>query len=384
MKRRFPELAFLVLLLGIVVAGVARPVYLWDVVPYTAAVISIDESDSAKVHRKTFDALRDSVPAETFQKLTRRGPVVERVYSDPDALAQQLPFYRIRPLYIWASYILHRLGINPARATVVVSSLSVFAIGVITFAWIGPHIGGPFTVVATLLILYCSQVVNLARHSTADGLATAIQLFSLFMLLKYERVRLACVIALVAIGARTDALLGAALLVTYLAIWAPPAIRLKLPAAISFGIVGVTAYWVIGAAAGNYGYETLFYQSFLGKLVDPGSRTIDVSWSDYLGVCATNARYFLKEKLPAAMCMIALLVFWRSRRRRASLGAYGDLSLVMVVALILRFLAFPRWEARFFAINMLLIWIALVVVLFPRSREKETTSAGTTQIPVPL
>ena len=77
--------------------------------------------------------------------------------------------------------------------------------------------------------------------------------------------------------------------------------------------------------------------------------------------------------------MIALLTFWRSRRRRASLGAYGDLSLVMVVSLILRFIAFPRWEARFFVINMLMIWIALVVVLFPRAREEAATSVDNSE-----
>ena len=166
MKRRYPDLAFLVLLSVIVVAGVARPAYLWDVVPYTAAVVGIDEPDAAKVHRKTFDALKVTVPSETFQRLTGRGPVAKRVYSDPDALAQQLPFYHIRPLYIGASYILYRLGINPVRATVVVSGLSVFAIGLITFAWIGPRIGGPMSIVATLLILYCSHVVNLTRFSS--------------------------------------------------------------------------------------------------------------------------------------------------------------------------------------------------------------------------
>ena len=84
---------------------VSRPIHNWDMIGYIAAAKSFETRDPATLHAFTYDSLRRAVTPDEYQALTT-GPFRAAVAASPDVLAEQIPFYRIRPLYNGLVYTL--------------------------------------------------------------------------------------------------------------------------------------------------------------------------------------------------------------------------------------------------------------------------------------
>ncbi|HZQ17417.1 MAG TPA: hypothetical protein VFA90_01755 [Terriglobales bacterium] len=255
------------------------------------------------------------------------------IMDSPEHLAQLLPLYAIRPVYVELVALMSEMTGSPPEAIRLISSASYFFCGVLLGAITRRYL-------YSALVVVTPGIVNAARVGTPDILSGAV-LLGAFVAIINEKYAPAILLLMASVWVRTD---NAIFVMTMLA-WL--VVRKKLR--ISHGIVlaGVVCGSVetIDLFSGNYGWGVLFQYSFVaGKY--PAEIVPHITPLTYMRVFAVGAESLASQIAP---WLLLGSVGWKLR-------SFETAYLVpVVVASVLHFFLYPSPEGRYF------VWAYLIV-----------------------
>jgi len=347
---RVRELILVAIMALIVLAfGVKKPSYNWDMIGYVAAALSAEGYQGASLNKATYDSVRSEVGPHTFDQLTQ-DDYRETVFRDPASLAQQLPFYRIRPLYVGLIRVVHAMGLEYPKSTYVVSAIFA-ALSVVLLAFVAREIGAP--VIAVPLVVLFSGFIDIARLSTPDAMACFFALLTIYALIRGSTLVffLAAVLPLV----RTDFLLLSLLVLGHSFIFGQR----------KYAITSMTAacvlYELVVRMNGAYEWSTLFNTSLIHKTAYPAALIPSHAIGDYLRPYASMAYDFTLQ--PHFVIYGLALWFLMRNKTRPPSADWRLLSAVFIIPMAfvaIHLLLFPAMTYRFFVFAASVVAIGLI------------------------
>ena len=355
-----------------------RPGYNWDVLTYVASAKSLDNLSPDQIHAYIYDYVKNEASDEVAEKLLN--PAVEyrvAMQADSGLFAQQLPFYKPRVLYIYGINGLQKLGVNPFRASHLISVMAVFTALLIFAALLFGELKIGISGVLFPLLLLPLGLYMVAIHSTPDGL---VLLFFAAVALMYCASRTGWLLLLLPVGIliRTDLILLVACM-TAVAVFGD---RLNAKGYLLSAATAVAAYLLLNTYFNSYGWSATFYVSFVERVFNPAEAPMDVTLAMYLKVLARSSFVALKTaSFMAYVVSCGLILHYQLRDVFLVENIAAQRLLVLhhtcAVYVIVHFLLFPAVWERFF-IGPYGITVALGIYLVTRLPEdrKAIAAAG--------
>lgn len=330
--------------------GLAMPRHDWDMIAYVAAAYDEDGLKGPELSSTTYADIRQEVTSKKFSSLTE-GNYRATVFNDPNSLEQQLPFYKIKIVYVELIRALKNFGISYPKATYVVSAFFASA-SICILAALSAEFG-----VYTLLVPFIAAFAgfdSLARGSSPDAIACFFALLATYSFARRSIFvyPLAGLMPLV----RTDLIILSVLLMIF------DFVRKKRFYPILAGIVGVTSYAAVNKLAGSYGYLTLFNFTFIG--LDPYPRDMKLSHEFWL---------YLKPYLDCLPKLVSHrhaivypLLFYslviRKDYKILSSEMYA-VTMIAVLYMLSHLALFPVYDERFFVFPVSILCVSLMRTL---------------------
>src|SRR5690349_13748737 len=149
-----------------------RPLYNWDMLPYSALVMKMDGYDAKKAFAYAYESAKQNIPSGPYHLLTDSTNAYRyNLANNPGAFNEQLPFYVVKPLYTSLAYLAYKSGFSLPQATLVPSFISYLLICLLFFHWLSRYLPWPASFFVSLLIMISSPLIEIAKLSTPDCLS---------------------------------------------------------------------------------------------------------------------------------------------------------------------------------------------------------------------
>lgn len=358
---------YFVIVLSTAVLAYIKPQYNWDLIPYTAATISFKEDDPKKLHEQTYRMIEESVPVQTFHDLTTSdNNYRETMYTDYISFNQQLPFYKIKPLYIYLINILNLSGVGIVKATSVISILSYIGICALLYLFTNKLKTHSIGIAVLSLVVLSKPFYLIAKLSSPDALSAFIITLSLFLILNKNLKLLPSILLVLAIFIRTDNIIICNLLFIYFGLLSPIQYRFNKIQSSAFIFIASISYFTINYLANSYGWSVLFTHAFIQNIDRPAEYISHLTIFDYLKTLITNgSSLFLSTDIFWFIIfgLIGLMISSNS-----GFGSvYNHLIKIVMLTMIVYFLLFPSFEVdRYFISEYIIIIFCAVNILISK------------------
>lgn len=337
---------------------------------YVAIVHQWSDPTAADTHAAAFaDAARYGAEhhREAVLLTLQQGPYRETMASDSAAFYEQLPFYRVRPLYILVVAGCSKFTSTVSAATVLVSVVSVSVCGMLLL-WYGVRTAGAlFGGGVAALHAISPAVVNAAKLSSPDALLTLWVTLAAILLVRRATWQAAGLLA-AGVLIRTDLVVfNLCLAVAWL--WLADGRGVAAMTSLLAGSVGLVA--AVNAWAGNYGYKALYHFTFIeGAVPHPAAlRGLGIPTALFFRAIVTGARYSLANgglsMVLVLLVLCAAFLRWRrptgcpDRDRRPACVA---LLLAVAAYTGIRFILFPELDLRLAAPSVAMLAVVLLTL----------------------
>jgi hypothetical protein len=347
--------------LCVLLLGLKKPYDNWDMIGYVAAALSAEGYHGAELNAATYDSVQRAVSATTFAQLTQQGDYRQTVYRDPVSLQQQLPFYRIRILYVGLMRALHAAGVNLARSTYIVSAIFA-ALSVVVLAFVGLEAETP--IAALPLVVAFSGLLDITRLSTPDAMACFFALLSMYALIRESRFVL--IIAACLSLVRTEFLLLSLLIFAHAFIYG------RRKQALMAAAASCALYWLANKSSGDYGWLLLYNFSLIHKTPYPAQLIPSHDLADYLRPYPAIAYDLITQPLFVVSAMALAALIMRKHQRSATEWRLSTAIYVIPIAFAALHLAlFPEITYRFFAFVTAMVAMGLLGKIPARVPERQ-------------
>ena len=333
-------LAYFVLLSGLAVFCYLRPTFQPDVAVYANAALQRRGVTAEESHKVVFEALRAKFGAPVDNCPT---PFWKSMLANPKYFAEQIPFFSVKPLFVWLGGFLG-LWLGLINGFLAVSAISVFLLGAVVLVWVRE----PW--VAALFMLNIS-VLAIGRLGTPDALSTALVLAGLYCF-HQSRLSYGMPLLLVSILARPDNFV--LMLVAMVALFLTK--RISLPIAALWLLAGSAFVFFTHHTSGSYSWQVLMVNSHY-PIANPADVSIKYGLRDYLFDLAIGLR-----SLPSSTQLFIWIAAGLAAFRLIRESWTRWLLVVTAVAVFLRFLAFPISQDRYFVWSYLVSGVCLAQV----------------------
>lgn len=339
-----------------------HPLMMWDMVAYMGVVETYKTADPETAYADTMKRVDRIFSDRSYDQIARKNVLS----NNAEAFRQQMPFYRIKPLYTGAMYALERFAAIPTfLATYGLSIFGWLALGALFF-FCRPNsadAGAWWLALAAFAFVKPSSLAVLAAFPTPDLFAMAFFFSGFFLwLLRRSAIGFGAGVLLAQL-ARPDMLLLILALLAFFALLAPPEYRMRRRDAAIIGGIGLGLYVLVGWLAESYGWRGLFYYHFMRRSAYPANVTPDFGWQEYrhfAGIGLLRMAENMRVQGLLALSAAALLCHWR----RPHNVLWPRLLLVTWAALLARVLIFPAWtEYRYYWPFYLIIFFCAVEML---------------------
>lgn len=298
-----------------------------DLLGYANNVALADTGDVVGAHRMVY---REPLTPHLrgLDSNDQQAKVLRHRAADPYYSALYLPYFSIKPLYVLTLEAAHKLGASVVDASRAVSALSYFGIAVMVWMYTRSWLG--------LLVMVLPETMILGQANEPDGLSCFLLLFGLWLLFVKRR-DIGLLALLTAIWVRPDNLLLCLLVVVVLMAEG----RLDGKKAAVLFLLCFGSQILISHYA--YGWRDLYYHTFLGG--EPGTMP-QFGLRDYLRALANGGRNLLHSSVPVFVLLWLVCVAFAENALRKVLGIAALFSIV-------RFVLFPSYEARYYALFFL-------------------------------
>jgi hypothetical protein len=360
---------YVLLLAALSVHLYRHPGYEMDSINYMGNALLMEETDPAKIHQRVYAEVSRMPPG------TREDFEGNRVGASPDQnssrheravnayrAAEFFPLFAIRPLYVQTLYYVSKSGLGLTRASVVISVISYFLLGLLVFYWMRIHSSALVALVMAFLVMIAPPLLLLGRENTSDALANLVAVFAIYLVFETSWLAPGLTVLLASIYFRTDnvVLAGPVLLILC---WQR---RLEFWQGVVLSGIAVTSALAINRLAGDYGWKMLYFRNFVGTPLAPAEIPVSFSFRDYVhawrsGITLAAAGFsvpFLLAGIPGILLC---------RQLRPVAGA-------AIASTALHFALLPNWQERWFGVYYLVMAVCAASVTsgagFPHSTSK--------------
>ncbi len=344
-----------------------RPEYNWDILPYIASAYSLETHDTAAIHDKAYSEIKNRVSEKKYAELTSSSIYRDSMTSCSKCFAEQLPFYKIKVLYVLLIYILYKTGINIVSAAVLVPAVSYILLNFICFLWLRKIINkNTVLVVTSIIISVFPFMLNSAADSTPNMLSALIIFFSMYLLIVNKNLYASLTLMLLSISARPDniILLSLILLIMYFIRFEgikANKIVLILIFIISAGIFKFADIW-----SGNYSWKILFEHSFADRIINPAEHIPVFNSEMYFNAFTKWAGLLGFSNFPIQLLIFFLVVLILSGLKFKQIFSNIDSAVIMALwaSILFHFLIYPIIEDNYFIPQYLvtdIIFIKMVI-----------------------
>lgn len=343
------------LFFALVVFGAAlqRPEHNWDMIGYVASIAAAGGLEGEALRAATYADVEASTSARKFAALTGGEGYRGRVYRDPVSLEQQLPFYRIRTLYLLLVWIASAFTSTLSHATVLVSALSGGAI--LLLACLALWRRGLAVFLFAPIAALSLGLLALARLSTPDALAAALALAALLLMRRRPLAGLALLVVVPLV--RTDFVLLSFLLVFLVE---RPARDWRHYALAGAAVVPCV---LTNLLAANYGYLAVFNFTFIDNPLKayPADMVPSSDAGDYLQAYLRGLSRVAENKLVFLYAFAAALA---AVSCKGSAPPFWNRAALLTIAFaLLHFGLFPAGFERFYFLATLVAALFLLTYL---------------------
>jgi hypothetical protein len=341
-----------------------NPFYNWDIIPYTA-LVDTASSDPVKLHDAAYRAVSVEVPPQATPVLLATGPDPEfrrNMAKNPWHFAEQLPFYSVKPFYILVLAAIRGAGLGAITAARIISLVSFAAFGIVLFLWLRPLTGALLASISSCFLLATAEFLGGGAQTEPDALFSALALAGLYLIFARKKLFPGwCLLALVPL-VRSDGLVLVALMVAYLAFKSP---GFSWRYGLTILAVEILTSLAVGRLGGDYSFQTLFYHSFVNRLVAPAESIVHVTASDYF-----HALYIFVLGSLATPRPLFFLLGLVSLKARGTPSLLRDLAWLGLAFAAVHIVLFPLPDSRFLELPFALfvLWAAgSLATGYPRS-----------------
>jgi hypothetical protein len=359
MKNLF-KAAYVLCITVVAIYCLKRPLYNWDMLPYSALILKMDGYDAKKAVAYTYESARQNVPSGPYHLLTDSTNAYRyNLANDPEAFNEQLPFYVVKPLYTSLAYLAYKAGFSLPQATLVPSFISYLLMGFLFFHWLSSYLRFSISFFVSLLIMISSPLIEVAKLSTPDCLSALLLFGSFYFIIEKPSLPLTLVCLCLSVFARMDNVISCLLLIT--AIYLSRNWDRELSLRIFLLIIGlfIFCYTMVGLIAWQYGWSIFFYNDFANHLHPTYGSMSDFGFKDYFRLMyehmmsAINRSYFT--------IFMALHVLNIGRSFLSKKLSFDKLfALLIPTILFIRLILYPDISDRFYIAYYLVIVVLLV------------------------
>ncbi|PTQ99403.1 hypothetical protein C8P68_102224 [Mucilaginibacter yixingensis] len=371
-----PILFYLLMLLGVSIVSYKKPSYNWDMLAYAAVVLQYNHQEK-DVHQQVYQLAAQQLPANTYNTLAGGSNLLRKRWaSDAGAFRQVLPFYVVKPLYTIMVYSLFKLGFPVYKATVIPSILAYLLTGILLLVWMSRHLKiVPATLIcATIMLL--PPILEAATLSTPDFLAGMLLFYAIYFLTEVESINGFFLLSLLSVMSRIDFILPLmVLLISHTLVIKSLSIRKT----IFLMSVAVITYLLISYNAHSYGWNILYFPSFINTLNLHHNVQSVFTIKDYWEILKAQIMTGLYHSHCAWLLLISILTLLQSNKLELKSSKHVLILGSLLVALAVRFLLQPVIADRFY-IGYYMVFLCLFIIkLFSRLTDEARMKIATKQ-----
>jgi hypothetical protein len=348
---------FLACMLPVAIFAYKRPAHNWDMLAYMALVVKMENGDINEVHKITYNSARLNMPPGDYAKLID-GPLRQGRFQSGAEFNNVLPFYAVKPFYIWASYIFYKSGFSLTASTVLPSIVAYLLIGLLVFHWLNRHHQLVFSFVSGLLIMCSSIMIEAARLSTPDCISAFFLLTAFYFILEKPSVLFAFLFLTASVLSRLDNVILSGLLLSFIFFYKKWSKKISLVQYLVMLAILSAVYVMVSGLAKEYNWSSFYYPDFV-KYYQPGHPG-QPSFSIPGYMVLFYERVIMAILYTHASIFFLLVLIWLSMSYR---GKFRNLPfellfcLILVFTIVIRFVLFPDLEDRFYIAYYLVILI---------------------------
>jgi len=335
----------------VLVAGIyclSRPLYNWDILPYSYLVLRLDHHNPHEAYAMTYQIGKAEIPAKQFHLLTDSENLYrQRMSGNFTEFEKQTPLYVIKPLYVTLSYLAYKCGVDLFRSTLVPSFVAYLLMAFILVQWLGAYLRPPVAFAIALSVMISSPLIEAAKLATPDDLSALLLLGAFYFVLKRPSLWLSLLCMILSVFTRLDNIITClALLGTIYASrkWYHP---ISLTSLLTAVILLLCSYFSVTFASYSYGWSVFYYNDFvhrLGGALHSGNGFVMRVYFQLIYqalISGVNHSYLA--------LFLVLLAFNFVDKTSVKRWSFDQLFLCLVVAIIvIRFVLFPDISDRFY------------------------------------
>jgi hypothetical protein len=342
-----------------------KPEYNWDMLAYMALVVKMGDKNINEIHSITYESAKENIPAEAYQRLTDSSNAYrKKMKESPADFYQQLPFYIVKPLYVIFVYAFYKTGFSLPASTVLPSIVAYFLIGILLLYWLQKCLAVFYAATASLLVMLSPPVLAVARMSTPDCLSALLMFSAFYFIVEKPRFIAMFILLTASVFARVDNIIVFSAILFLLVFANKKEFRISAARYIFMLLLLIVFYFCITSTARNFGWNILYYPSFLHYL--NLSRGFHTSFSvrEYLKLIYSAVVTGLYHSYIAFFLLMVSLMFYKNGIIHFSrLGFEKLFSVTIVIVIAIRFVLHPDISDRFYIAYYLMIIILFVRML---------------------
>lgn len=339
-------LCYLAILVLLTLHVARSPAWNLDGVFYSVRIAQAD-LPIARAHALIYEEIDQIAPASEARALKAGSSYRKRMRTDVDLFELQLPFYDVKPLYVWAGRLLHILKVSALEAPYAVSSLCYLLIGLCVPIWaVLLEVSLGVSLLGSLALMASIPVRDVCELATPDALCALCLVLALMFARRLPWAMLACLA--LSILARPDSVVFAVSVVGVRLAFVSASRGPLLAALITLPIFALAT----SRLAHGYGWSTVMRHTFIKALSDAeqleapfGARDYARAlWKGIRGHATLHIANFLPFLAPAVVSVYA----W-GRAQRVDPWRESALELMAIwLGALLHFMIFPVLGDRFF------------------------------------
>ena len=336
--------------------SISSPDQNWDILGYSASAISLENNDPAFIHNYIYGELQNYGTESERKKLMAGSDYAATMHNDANAFFQQIPYYKIRIIFVGLIYLFVTFGINIFTAGHIIAAAAASLGLIVYFYGFKDYIKSNFWIMIPFFYVLLG-IFNAAQYVTADTLAFLwIGLISVAFIRKHWTVY-----PLIALSVlmRTDLAVLVAIMLSYIFFFWPNS---RLKASITAVLAGIL-YLSVNDFVGNYGWSTVFYYVFISNMTATHPEQFSqfgISFQLYAYHVVSNLIWIFYESefwLFIVFIFTQYLMFFHLTNSCSSyiekIGKYLkdpiiSLTLISATYVAIHYLLFPAMWTRFF------------------------------------
>src|ERR1700741_1744452 len=331
-----------------------------DIVLYTACDLDNGKIPHSELHHKTYKLAKHDLGQKYFDRLTDSTKYYRHsIYSSPENFYSQLPFYKVKPLYVFLLSTANALNISPYQASTYINILSYVAIATILLIFLWYHIGFYRSYFASLSVLLLPILTDTAKNNTPDLLAVLFGLIAIILFLSSSSRNhyLAIVSLLLLQLLRPETIILVYCFVACTLLFKSEFFSKKTM--LSLLGIGTFSYLLVSIYSSGYSWPVLYKHSFIAQIPDLQTQLPHLSLGDYFaGFKKLFSSIFYSD--------FALIIFFLSftifkLKGEGKNNKLFIVAIVVIASIIFRILLFPDLPSRYYAGTLIISFILFLL-----------------------